>query len=80
MEAKNEWYGTVGDVLGAGAAIIAFLAIYAAAVASVGWVIGIALGWVAAGLAAWIAYALVRALWLWVLIAIGLVVLNAFVH
>ncbi len=73
MEYK-ETYDAFGNILGALAAIAAFIGVYGLAIASAGWVIGIALGWVAAWLAATIAFAaakylwplgLIAALWLW---------------
>lgn len=71
---QNHWYWTTGQVIGTVGSIIAFFAIYAAAIGSVGWVIGIALGWVAASLGAAACYYLTRLLWLpaLLLIALGL--------
>jgi len=46
------------------AAAAAFIVVYAAAVSSVGWVIGIALGWIPAYLASCLAFFLVR-VFLW---------------
>jgi hypothetical protein len=63
VEAGKEYYEGFGTFLGALGAIAAFLGVYAAAVASVGWVIGLALGWVAAGIAASITFAVVKYLW-----------------
>jgi hypothetical protein len=65
-------YQAVGEVGGALAAFATFVGVYAAAVASVGWVIGLALGWIAAGIAGAIAYALVKYLWPFALLFGGL--------
>jgi hypothetical protein len=61
-----------GYFIGWLAAIITFIAVYIAAIRSVGWVIGIALGWIPAGIAAAIVGWLVGALW--PLLVIGLAV------
>lgn len=62
-------YSWIGMLLGGVTALVTFIAVYIAAVGSVGWVIGIALGWIPAGLAAAIAGTLVR--WLWPLLALS---------
>ena len=63
-------YLAVGLVVGWIAAAITFIAVYVAAVGSVGWVIGIALGWIPAGIAAVMVGYLVGGLW--PILAIGL--------
>lgn len=60
----DHWYGFVGNIGGFLGGAVAFIAIYIAAVGSVGWVIGIALGWFPAYLGAVLCFALVRYLWL----------------
>jgi hypothetical protein len=67
-------YAGVGFVVRWIAAITTFIAVYIAAVASVGWVIGIALGWIPAGLAAAIVGWLVGALWPLLALAIAFAV------
>ena len=62
-------YLGIGLLFGWLAGIITFVAVYIAAVGSVGWVIGIALGWIPSMLAAGLAYFIFR--WLWPLIAVG---------
>lgn len=57
------WYLKTGRVLGGITAVIVFVAVYIAAIGSVGWVIGIALGWIPAGLAAVVSGGLVMFLW-----------------
>jgi glycerol-3-phosphate acyltransferase PlsY len=59
----DEW---IGLITGA----IVFIAVYIAAIASIGWVVGIALGWVAAGAAGYITYNVCRRWWTWVIISI----------
>jgi hypothetical protein len=65
-------YYVIGFILGALAGVITFVGVYIAAVASVGWVFGIALGWIPAMLAGAIAHGLFQ--WLWPLIAIAAIV------
>lgn len=65
----DRWVRLVGKVLGWIAAVITFFCVWAAAVASVGWVFGIALGWIPAYLGALIAYAAFRFLWWLMLLA-----------
>lgn len=50
----------VGTAIGGIAMAVTFIAVYIAAVDSVGWVIGIALGWIPAGLASALAYLVFR--------------------
>ena len=72
----NGWYGVTGSVMGFLGGAIAFIAIWIAAVGSVGWVIGIALGWIPAYLGAFASFFLLRYLWLpaALLIAAGVIV------
>lgn len=58
----------IGNVCGGLGGLIAFFAIYIAAVGSVGWVIGIAIGWIPAYLGALLTFFLLRYLW-WLLAA-----------
>lgn len=57
------WFSITGIIVGLFAAGITFIAVYIAAVASVGWVVGIALGWIPASLAASLAFLIGRYLW-----------------
>jgi hypothetical protein len=66
-----------GMVIGGIASVITFIAVYIAAVGSVGWVIGIALGWIPAGLASALAYVVFRYLWWLMLLGIGWLLLYA---
>lgn len=58
------WYGIGGSILGFLGGAVTFMAIYVAAVGSVGWVIGIALGWFPAYLGALACFVFLRYLWL----------------
>ena len=60
-----------GPLFGGLAAAITFLAVYIAAIGSIGWVFGIALGWIPAGLASVLAYAVFRYLW-WLFLVLAL--------
>jgi hypothetical protein len=62
---------TTGVVLGVIAGLAAFVGVFAAAVGSAGWVVGIALGWIPAGLAAALAFFTFRYLW-WLALILGL--------
>jgi hypothetical protein len=68
-EGRFWWFALIGIVFGGLAWLVTFVAVYIAAVASVGWVIGIALGWFPALLAAILAFVIFR--YLWWLIALG---------
>lgn len=70
-DSDDAWYWNAGTIIGSLAGIVTFIAIYIAAVGSVGWVIGIALGWVPAALGSIVCYILVRLLWLPALLMIG---------
>jgi hypothetical protein len=63
QSAVESAYSTFGEILGFICGAAAFLIVYAAAISSVGWVIGLALGWVAAGIAASLAYLAGKHLW-----------------
>lgn len=67
----------VGTAIGGIAMVVTFIAVYIAAVGSVGWVIGIALGWIPAGLASALAYLVFRYLWWLMLLGIGWLVWYA---
>jgi hypothetical protein len=67
----------VGTAIGGIAMVVTFIAVYIAAVDSVGWVIGIALGWIPAGLASALAYLVFRYLWWLMLLGIGWLVWYA---
>lgn len=67
----------VGTAFGGIAMVVTFIAVYIAAVGSVGWVIGIALGWIPAGLASALAYLVFRYLWWLMLLGIGGLLLHA---
>jgi hypothetical protein len=60
---ESDWTDIAGMIIGSLAALMTFLAVYIAAVGSVGWVFGIAIGWIPATLAAWLAWLLFRYLW-----------------
>jgi hypothetical protein len=74
------WFAITGFIVGGLAALIAFVAVYIAAVGSVGWVIGIALGWIPAGLAAGLAFVLGRYLWWLAALLILLVAYKIFAN
>ena len=63
----GEMWKTIGLYTGGIGALITFVSVYIAAVASVGWVFGIALGWIPAWLAAMVAFVALRYLW-WILV------------
>jgi hypothetical protein len=67
----------VGTAIGGIAMVVTFIAVYIAAVDSVGWVIGIAVGWIPAGLASALAYLVFRYLWWLMLLGIGWLVWYA---
>jgi hypothetical protein len=69
----SHWFVDVSWAAGWVGFVITFLAVYIAAIGSVGWVIGIALGWIPAMLAAGFAFFVF--LWLWWLILIAIAVL-----
>jgi hypothetical protein len=71
------WFGVTGTIVGYLAAVVTFIAVYIAAVASVGWVIGIALGWIPATLAFGVAFLVGRYLWWLLALAILLIVWTA---
>lgn len=71
------WFGVTGTVVAYFAAVVTFIAVYIAAVGSVGWVIGIALGWIPAGLASGVAFLVGRYLWWLLALAILLIVWTA---
>jgi hypothetical protein len=75
-DAPEGWFAIAGMIVGWLAAVITFIAVYIAAVGSVGWVIGIALGWIPAGLAAGLAYLLFRYLWWLAAIGVVMIILN----
>lgn len=70
MDAEDRWYWAAGDVIGVIGAVICFISIYIAAIASVGWVLGVALGWIPAYLGAALCGVLLRFLWLPVLLIV----------
>lgn len=70
------WYGATGNVIGGLGGLVAFIAIYIAAVASVGWVVGLALGWVAASLGCIVAFLLLRFLWLPALLLVAFALMQ----
>lgn len=73
----DTWYGIGGSILGLLGGAITFIAIYVAAVGSVGWVIGIALGWIPAYLGAVAAFIFLRYLWLpSIVLIVGALLLN----
>jgi hypothetical protein len=57
------WFADIGMAAGEIAWVVAFLAVYIAAVGSAGWVIGIAMRWIPASLAAPAAFLVLRYLW-----------------
>jgi hypothetical protein len=59
---------SIGDWIAGIGGIIAFFAVWIAAVMSVGWVLGIALGWISAALAACLAAVILK--WGWPVIAL----------
>lgn len=71
-----DWEATVGYWLGVTAAALSFVGVYLAAVASVGWVLGIALGWIPAGLAAVAMFFLFKYLW-WLVLLAALIIFAA---
>lgn len=67
---EDRWFEMIGNGIGGLGAIIAFFAIYLAAIGSVGWVIGIALGWIPAYLGGMLTFFFLR--YLWPLLLLGL--------
>lgn len=61
---EDSWYGIGGNIFGFLGGAVSFIAIYIAAVSSVGWVIGIAIGWIPAYLGAFACFLFLRYLWL----------------
>jgi len=70
---SDGWFARIGVVAGWGGFVAAFLAVYIAAIALVGWIFGLALGWIPAFPAAWIASVLLRQHWWWIAIAAAIV-------
>jgi hypothetical protein len=56
-------FRVIGGLVGGLGGLVAFVAVYLAAIESAGWVVGIALGWIPAFLVAAIVYFLGRYLW-----------------
>ena len=74
---SGDGFEATSAVIGGIAAVVTFVAVWIAAIGSVGWVFGIALGWIPAWIAAAIAYVFFRFLWPLLLLGVLAIIVLA---